>query len=332
MIRLSAGTAACLGLNGAKMDYYPTTAYLLAGSRCLMNCSFCPQGTSHGHNPAGSRLGRISWPGYKWDKVKKVLTKARQQGVERICLQAVRHTDGIIKIQRHLAKIRSCSDLPISVSAWISSVDDAGELLDSGAERIAISIDVVNPDAFRIFKGGQQENRIRLLLRCAEKYPGKISTHLICGLGESEKEMLSIINSFVSAGITVGLFAFTPLKGTDLEKWVSPRIAVYRRVQIGYYLLNRGAASFDNFLFSGEKLISCGLTENHLKKTLADGLAFRTSGCPGCNRPYYNEHPGGDIYNYHYPPGNEQISAATKESGLLKQYSYSTPRAEVNKC
>ena len=28
---------------------------------------------------------------------------------------------------------------------------------------------------------------------------------------------------------------------------------------------------------------------------------FETSGCPGCNRPYYNERPGGMLYNYPRP-------------------------------
>jgi biotin synthase len=190
---------------------------------------------------------------------------------------------------------------------------------------------VVNANAYELFKGGLQEKRVELLLSCAEKYPGKISTHLICGLGESEKEILSMINCFVSLGITVGLFAFTPLKGTDLEKWASPLPGAYRRVQIGHYLLNRNIAAFNDFLFNDEKLISCGLTENNLKKSLADGWAFRTSGCPDCNRPYYNEHPGGELYNYHYPPGKEAIAAALHQSELLNKCSLSEPIRGVKK-
>lgn len=30
--------------------------------------------------------------------------------------------------------------------------------------------------------------------------------------------------------------------------------------------------------------------------------AFMTSGCPDCDRPYYNESPRGPIYNFHRRP------------------------------
>jgi biotin synthase len=33
----------------------------------------------------------------------------------------------------------------------------------------------------------------------------------------------------------------------------------------------------------------------------ATGEPFQTSGCPDCNRPYYNERPGGVMYNYPRP-------------------------------
>ncbi len=41
--------------------------------------------------------------------------------------------------------------------------------------------------------------------------------------------------------------------------------------------------------------------EATLVDLLAAGEAFRTSGCPDCNRPYYNERPGGPLYNYPRP-------------------------------
>ncbi|MCW3977503.1 MAG: radical SAM protein, partial [Candidatus Bathyarchaeota archaeon] len=34
-----------------------------------------------------------------------------------------------------------------------------------------------------------------------------------------------------------------------------------------------------------------------------------TSGCPGCNRPYYNERPGGPLYNYPRQPLPDEIRA-----------------------
>jgi biotin synthase len=50
-----------------------------------------------------------------------------------------------------------------------------------------------------------------------------------------------------------------------------------------------------------------------LNDILQDGAAFQTSGCQGCNRPYYNERPGGVMYNYARPLSPEEAQAAIAE-------------------
>jgi len=279
------------------MDAYPTTAYLLSGSRCLMNCAFCPQGS--GDRESLKKLGRVSWPAYPWSLVEDVLPAAGKKGVKRICLQSVRHREGIGPLLEAIEKVKSLSALPLSLSAWINSVEEAAVLFDAGAERISISIDVVNEEAHRKIKGGSLDSRLDLLLRCAEKKPGRMSTHLICGLGESEEEILSLIDKLLQGGITVALFAFTPLKGTPMESQAPPNIASYRRIQAGHYMLWKKLARFSSFQFSAGRLVSFGMPEEELTGLLGGGEAFRTSGCPDCNRPYYNDRPGRTLFNYH---------------------------------
>ncbi|MDH5792671.1 MAG: radical SAM protein, partial [Candidatus Bathyarchaeota archaeon] len=58
-----------------------------------------------------------------------------------------------------------------------------------------------------------------------------------------------------------------------------------------------------------------GVDAETLESALADGEAFRTSGCPGCNRPYYNERPSGPFYNY---PRNLTPEEARTEAELLE--------------
>ena len=41
------------------------------------------------------------------------------------------------------------------------------------------------------------------------------------------------------------------------------------------------------------------------------GEPFQTSGCPDCNRPFYNEQPAGPLYNYPWP-----LSPAEAERAL----------------
>ena len=48
--------------------------------------------------------------------------------------------------------------------------------------------------------------------------------------------------------------------------------------------------SGNNIYWEGKKQI-----DQNLLKTEE---IFQTTGCPGCNRPFYNEAPGGEVYNY----------------------------------
>ncbi|MFO8192482.1 MAG: radical SAM protein [Bacillota bacterium] len=314
MIRLSAGTAACLGLAGNKMDAYPTTAYLLSGRRCLMKCSFCPQGV--GDKETLNRLGRISWPEYAWVDVKKAFKQAEEAGIERVCLQSVRHEDGIETLLGQIKRLTTELSIPLSLSAWIRDKDEAKTLFAAGVERMSISIDVINAEAFRKIKGGLQQKRLDLLLNCAEMFPNKMSTHLICGLGETEYEALSMIDKLNQASVTIALFAFIPLRGTDLENAEPPALDSYRRIQAGYYLLRNKAMTFTDFKFIKGRLSSCGLMKSELADILSRGEAFETSGCPGCNRPYYNERPGRTIYNYHRPLSMDEIETALRDLRL----------------
>jgi len=52
-------------------------------------------------------------------------------------------------------------------------------------------------------------------------------------------------------------------------------------------------------------------------ETFREGIkaptVYLTSGCPSCNRPYYNEKPSGPIYNYPLQPNKEEIEKIKKQ-------------------
>ncbi len=111
-------------------------------------------------------------------------------------------------------------------------------------------------------------------------------------------------------------FTFTPIRGTRLEKRLPPVLDHYRRIQAARYLMVKGLDRFERLVFSDGKLTAFGLEREKWLSFLADGEAFRTSGCPDCNRPYYNEKPGGVIYNYPKPLTEEQGRRALAEIGI----------------
>jgi biotin synthase len=61
------------------------------------------------------------------------------------------------------------------------------------------------------------------------------------------------------------------------------------------------------------RLIDFGVSEEQIRNVIRTGRPFVTSGCPGCNRPYYNERPGGPLYNYPRQPLPEEVVEIEKQ-------------------
>jgi len=314
VIRVSAGTAAALGLLDWKTEEFPTTAYLLwmgdqSSRGCLMNCAFCAQGRENSRD--GDRLSRVIWPAYEEETLVKGLGRAKKAGLKRICLQGVRSEEGAASLAELIRRIQGVVSLPVSVSAWVGDCGEVDHLFRAGADRLGIALDVADPQVYARIKGGSLEKRYRFLREAAHRYPGRITTHLICGLGETEEQLLRQAQNILEEGIHVALFAFTPVRGTPLASWPPPELASYRRIQAALQLLRRDPGSWASLRFRGGRLISLGLDRERLREALDEGAAFQTSGCPGCNRPYYNERPGWVPYNYPRP-----LTSYEKEENL----------------
>lgn len=299
--RVSSGTAAVLGLHSLRMDVAPTTAYLMLGERCARNCAFCTQArASHAHAAA---LSRVIWPLFPEDEVVAALSRALQRGsIRRACFQVTISRGYLNQSERAIAALSEACDVPICVSIAPRNPDDVGRLLAAGAQRVTIALDAACERVYDRVKGGAWAQTLSLLTECAALYPGHIGTHLIVGLGETEREMAEIMQQLHDLGITIGLFSFTPVTGTALADCPSPDLGHYRRMQVAHWLIVGDLAHAETFRYNeAGRLVDYGMSPARLRELLAEGESFRTSGCPDCNRPYYNEHPGGPLYNYPRP-------------------------------
>lgn len=307
-----------LGLVRLRTDAVPTTGYFLLGERCLRNCAFCAQ--AHSSQARPDRLSRVVWPSFSLEQVLEALKEAQNRPefpLRRICLQVVNTHQWRQQALEVLRGLSSVSHLPVSVSCEVREAAELEELFAAGAVRIGLPLDVAAPRLFPELKGGNWEHARGLLSEAARRWPGRISTHLIAGLGETEEEMARAMAGLLDEGITVGLFAFTPLKGTSLQDSPAPDPASYRRMQAVRYLLTKGAASLGDLVFDeAGRLVRIRKAQDAASSLLGGGAAFRTSGCPDCNRPYYNEHPGGVMYNYPRPLTPEEVQSVLREMNL----------------
>jgi biotin synthase len=117
----------------------------------------------------------------------------------------------------------------------------------------------------------------------------------------------------VGIGVYPSLFAFTPISGTALEFSLPPSLSQYRRIQLAHYLIVEGKTRYENMDFDRHgRIVDFGVSKEILHQAIESGIPFITSGCPNCNRPYYNEKPGGPLYNYPCMPMEKEIREIEK--------------------
>lgn len=324
-IRISLGSAIVLGLTEAKLDAAPTTVYLMTYSqeKCTANCGFCPQARKS--STRTGMLSRVSWPTYPTKKVVRGIVDAvKESKVKRLCIQALNSPRVFTDLKALVQAVSNLVNVPISVSCQPLNRENIHLLKTAGVERIGIPLDAATQEIFDRVKGVNAEGpyswqkQWQLLNGAREVFgEGRVSTHLIVGLGETEKEMVTTIQKCVDMTILPALFAFTPIPGTALEKQVQPPIAQYRRIQVARHLILHRIASCKDMDFDEKGLITdFSITRERLSQIIRTGEPFVTSGCPNCNRPFYNEKPSGPIYNFPREPTTTELSTITKQLGL----------------
>jgi len=313
--RASYGTIGAIGMKKLKADDKPTTAYLMIGHACVNDCAFCTQAVSSIAANA-DKISRVTWPEVETDELMLHLKESTKNGIiKRLCIQVVGGAEAIYTACEAVKKL-SCitkeTKVPISVSFTATScIDDIKLLIDAGADIVSLPIDACNPNLYKKIKGGDFFKSLDLIQQASQKFPGHIGTHIIIGLGETEKDVISLMCKLKELNVGFGLFAFTPITGTRMQNYVAPEIKSYRRIQLCAHLIRENITVISDFNFSEDlKLESVSVPFNSVKDACDNGIPFQTSGCNGCNRPYFNEKPGKTMYNYPRPLSIEEAQKA----------------------
>lgn len=321
IIRVSIGSAIVLGLVQGSMDALPTTVYLLTyrNGKCTANCGFCPQAKSS--QSRADMLSRVTWPSSPTLRVVNgIENTVKQNKIKRVCIQALNYPTVFDDLLAIVSRIRSRCTVSISVSCQPINNETMQKLKEAGVERIGIPLDAATEEIFDKIKGKHVKGpyiwqKQFTLLEKAVKVFGEnmVSTHLIVGLGETEEDMVKIIQHCLDIGVYPGLFAFTPIVGTALEFSSPPPLDAYRRLQLARHLIIHEKTRYENMHFDKDKrIVDFGVSKETLYETIKSGIPFLTSGCPSCNRPYYNEKPGGPLFNYPRMPVEEEIEEIEK--------------------
>jgi biotin synthase len=318
-IRVSIGSAVKLGLKRLKVDVLPTNCHLLTyhPDGCWGNCGFCPQSQFTHDQLTDSEedqeyLSRVLWPIFDLNEVLSLFQEkfpkfsTKDNGFQRICIQSLYYKHFEYDIEYILQNLRSVTSVPISIAIPPVKEEEIRKYKEIGVERICFALDTATSALFSTVKGSEcngpysWEEHMQLLEKSVEIFGnGFVSTHLIIGLGETEKEILQFIQNMKDLGVRTGLFAFYPIKKTRFESRTRPNLISFRKSQLAKYLLDTGKFRYEDFIFDNNgSMTKIPISQTELQKLISLSAPFETSGCPGCNRPYYTSTPREEQYNF----------------------------------
>ncbi len=333
-LRMSLAAAMTLGFKGGR--FYRgarlTCINLLVTYQegCRANCSYCGL-SRHGDGGYPERnFIRVKWPEYHLDDIIQRI-KERKDKVDRVCLSMVTNPRSVTDCETIGKKLHDqLPDIPISflISPTILNRDNLLRFKEVGVERIGIAVDAATPGLFDRHRGKEVRgpHRWDKYWRCFEDAveifgQRMVGSHLIVGIGETEKEMVQAFQKTRDLGGVTHLFSFFPEGGSILEEHKQPPAGQYRRMQLCRYLLDEGISSFQNMSFDEQgRVVDFGISEEQKDEIINRGIPFMTSGCPcnetgrvACNRPFGDSEPGENIRSFPFPPNSEDLEKIRNE-------------------
>ncbi|MFH0957879.1 MAG: radical SAM protein [Pseudomonadota bacterium] len=295
---------------------------------CKANCSFCGLASQRRSDASVKSFIRVPWRIYPTKKIIQAIKRAPEH-VTRICISMVTHAKSkkdTIEICKQLAGETNLS-ISLLITPTMLNRQDLLEMKRVGAERIGVAVDAATEDLFvnlrgKPVKGPHDWNKYwKVYEESLDVFgDGMAGVHLICGLGETELQMVSAISKARKMGGSTHLFSFYPEPGSAMESVSPPPVGQYRRIQLARWLIDNDMVDVDSIEYDAKnRITNFGLGENLIEEIINSGFPFQTSGCPGpdgkaaCNRPYGNEKPGPNIRNFPFTPQAADINQIKEE-------------------
>lgn len=336
-VQMSTAAAITLGLVPGKMHRTACTHCLnllvTYPEGCRANCAYCglARHREEARDYADRNFIRVDWPTARYEEViERVKAGADKGQFQRMCISMITHpnsnADTFVLLERWTREI---SRVPVSILSNPTTLekDDLVRMRELGADIFTVALDAVTPGIFDRTRGKgvesphKFEHYWRAIEWAAEVYgPEKFGAHLICGMGETEKEILEVAQRIRDMGGHNHMFAFFPEKGSLMEDWPPVDRGQWRRVQLARYIIDYAGGHVREMRFDADgRVVEFGLPQTKLEELIASGTPFRTSGCPGkdddisaCNRPYGDSSPT-DILSFPFALKKRDVSKIRRQ-------------------
>lgn len=328
-VQLSTAAALTLGIMPGKMHRCECTRclniLLTYPEGCRANCAYCglARHREADRDYADRNFIRVDWPSVPMDQIIDIVAKDPENSpFHRMCISMITHPksdDDTVTVLKNWTSRIDPKAIPISILSNPTTMGrkNVQELHELGSDIFTVAIDAATPELFDRTRGkGVQSPHTwkkywEVLLDAKDIFgPEKFGAHIIVGMGETEYEVLTLVEQLVAMGGHSHMFCFYPEKGSLMDHLPATPRDQWRRVQLGRYMLDYCGGKVKHMKFDSEgRVIDFGLPKAELDMIIDTGLAFRTSGCPGkfaedisaCDRPY-GDSPPSDIASYPFAP------------------------------
>ncbi len=344
-VQMSTAAAITLGLVEGKMHRCGCTRclnlLLTYPEGCRANCAYCglARHREAERNYADRNFIRVDWPAVSMDEiVAKIAADVEGTPFHRMCISMITHpnsdADTFTVLKKWTDKIDPDA-IPISILSNPTTMTraDVQRLRDMGSDIFTVALDAATPALFDRTRGkGVQSphswKKYWEILEDARDIfgPKKFGAHIIVGMGETEHEIMTLIQQLVDMGGHSHMFSFFPEKGSLMDHLPATPRDQWRRVQLARYLVDYQGVRVEQMKFDDEgRITDFGIPKSELSNIIDKGTAFRTSGCPGkfaedisaCDRPY-GDSPPSNIASYPFELKDVDIRRVRSQLDMLK--------------
>jgi biotin synthase-related radical SAM superfamily protein len=290
---------------------------------CSANCAYCGLAKKRPGTYKEKSFIHVDWPIYSMDEIIQTVNQAPSY-VKRTCISMITNGKCRRDTLQMTRRLKTETRIPVSIliSPTLMEREDLVAMKDAGAEKVGIAIDLATPELFDKYRGKgvsglHKWDKYWEIIRAALDVFGHphVGAHLMVGMGETEEQMVSLMQRLWRMGVMNHLFAFFAEEGSQLGDRPQPPWPTYLRVQLARYLIEEGLSSQEKMRFDEQgHVIDFAIDRNRLMEVVNLGTPFMTTGCLGpdgqvaCNRPFGNCLPDDKQWNYPYPPNEEELA------------------------
>lgn len=328
-VQLSTAAAITLGIMPGRMFRCGCTRclnlLLTYPEGCRANCAYCglARHREADRDYADRNFIRVDWPAVPMAQIVDIVARSgAATPFHRMCISMITHprsdADTVSVLKSWTDRIDPAS-VPVSILSNPTTMEreDVARLHDLGADIFTVALDAATPEIFDRTRGKGVSSphswaKYWDVLEHARDIfgPQKFGAHIIVGMGETEHDVLTLVQRLVDMGGHSHMFCFFPERGSLMDHLPATPRDQWRRVQLARYLIDYRGVRVEQMRFDElGRVMDFGLPRAELDGVIDAGIAFRTSGCPGkiqddisaCDRPY-GDSPPSNIASYPFQP------------------------------